>query len=148
MNASDFFLQAQGLRVTVRSNGGSAGMQASRTQVSVVGELGCPAELNLMVKTTKLRIFPHSEPPSVTSRLLRLFSLGLGELILLKSCIRIAGHPISPSFQGDALGEYEKEAGSFSRRNELCQKALSSLGGEGAAAHCCGGTRGGCGSPL
>lgn len=54
MDTSDFFLQAQGLRATVRSHGGSAGMQASRTQVSVVGELGCPAELGLMVKMTKL----------------------------------------------------------------------------------------------
>lgn len=85
----------------------------------VVGELGwaVPAELGLMVKMSKLRIFPHSEPPNITSPLLDLFSLGFRELILLKNYSRVAGHPISPPFQGDAPGRREKEARPFSQRN-------------------------------
>lgn len=82
-----------------------------------VGELGwaVPAELGLMVKMSKLRIFPHSEPLNITSLLL--FPLGFGELVLLQSYSRVAGHPISLLFQGDASGRREKEARPFSQKN-------------------------------
>lgn len=73
--------------------------------------LGCPVESGLMVKMAKCRMSPYSGSPNITSHLLGLFSFDFGKLILLRSCSRIAGHPISPPFQGNGPGGRKRKPG-------------------------------------
>lgn len=79
---------------------------------------GCPVESGLMVKMAKCRMSPYSGSPNITSHLLGLFSFGFRKLILLRSCSRIAGHPISPPFQGNGPGGCRRRPGP-SHRNWL-----------------------------